>query len=296
MTAEMNLLLEEGVTRSQELTDAADEALRDVDQMAQAAAELAQRLEEESREACQRMRDLATHLEQAEGAIETARSQAEHGLEAVTTEAGAMKAAAADLLARVRTSLDQVESRTQEVDASIDTEMAGAQQGFQDTAHHVQETGQHAEQELAEAGRALQAVHEAVAAAHTAFADKRETWSAALQQLTSAAHTHADAWTHSLDALLERQAGAIVEVTNGMINLHNQAMEEARQRFVDQAPQELADALQPVEDGFERLGQEAAQRSQDLASEAAQLEQHAWQAFPELGTLQIALDAAAQVR
>ena len=42
MTAEMNLLLEEGVTRSQELTDAADEALRDVDQMAQAAAELAQ--------------------------------------------------------------------------------------------------------------------------------------------------------------------------------------------------------------------------------------------------------------
>lgn len=295
MTAHLNQLLEEGVTRSQELTDAADEALKDIDQVAETASELTQRLEDESRDAGQRMRDLAARLEQAEDTLEAARSRAEHGLEGVTTGASDLKAAAADLLARVRASVGEAVGKAEQVDAALGADMTSAGQDFQETARKTQDAQERVEQELEQIGQALTALQTAVAQAASEFGAKREAWSQALDALSSHADAQADAWTDALDSLLERQGAAMVELTNGMVDLHNDAMEEARRRFVDQAPQDLAEALQPVEDALGQVGQGAAQRSQDLVHEAAQLEQRAWGAFPDLANLQAALDAAAQV-
>ncbi|MET0556613.1 MAG: hypothetical protein ABW221_26480 [Vicinamibacteria bacterium] len=295
MTALMNELLEEGVTRSQELTDAADEALHGIDQVAESATELTRRLEDESRDAGQRMRDLAARLAEATGTLETARTRAEHGLEGVTTAAGALKAAAADLLARVRESLDLVETKAEEVDTALDADWTGAKQGFQETARSTVDAGEQVGLELEQIGQALTALQAAVTTAHDEFDGKREAWSQALDALVSNADAQADGWTNALDALLERHGGAVVQLTNGMIDLHNEAMEEARRRFVDQAPADLAAALQPVEDGLARLGQEAAQLSQDLGHEATSLEQRASDTLPELANLQAALDAAGHV-
>src|SRR5262245_60967447 len=102
MTAEINQLFEEGITRSQELTDAADAAMNAVDGMAQEAEQLAQRVQQEAHEACQHMRELATRLEQQEGELETARAQAEGALEGLAAKAGELTAEAGHLLERVK--------------------------------------------------------------------------------------------------------------------------------------------------------------------------------------------------
>ena len=75
MNAQINELFEEGITRSGELSDAADEAMNAVDALAKQAEDVAQRVEEEGREACRLMRDTAARLKQAEGEIETARGR-----------------------------------------------------------------------------------------------------------------------------------------------------------------------------------------------------------------------------
>jgi ABC-type transporter Mla subunit MlaD len=72
-------------------------------------------------------------------------------------------------------------------------------------------------------------------------------------------------------------------------------MEGVRHRFVEQAPQELATALKPVEGGLEHMGEDAAQKAQSLSAEAKQMEQWVQQAQPAVETLKGALDAVAQV-
>ena len=75
MTAEINELFEEGITRSRELSDAADETMDAIDEMAKEAEELAQRVEDEATEARQHLRDLAAASSSAEGALEPSRAR-----------------------------------------------------------------------------------------------------------------------------------------------------------------------------------------------------------------------------
>ena len=68
-TAVINQLFEEGITRSRELSDAADEAMRAIDDMAKEAEELAQRVDTEAAEARQHIQELTSRLERSEGAL-----------------------------------------------------------------------------------------------------------------------------------------------------------------------------------------------------------------------------------
>ena len=68
-----------------------------------------------------------------------------------------------------------------------------------------------------------------------------------------------------------------------------------RTRFVQQAPQDLAEALGPVESELGELGQAAETREQALTTEADQMAQWADSAAPLVDGLRTALDAAAQV-
>ena len=107
MNAEINELFEEGITRSRELSDAADETMGAIDEMAKEAEELAQRVEDEGKEACQHMRDLASRLEQAEGALESSRTQADGALEGLSGKAAELKTEALELLEKVRVREDE---------------------------------------------------------------------------------------------------------------------------------------------------------------------------------------------
>ena len=97
-TAVINQLFEEGITRSRELSDAADEAMRAIDDMAREAEELAQRVDTEAAEARQHIKELTSRLQRSEGALETAGHQAEGTLTGLAGKSAELAKEAAELL------------------------------------------------------------------------------------------------------------------------------------------------------------------------------------------------------
>lgn len=295
MTAELNELFEEGITRSRELTDAADEALAAIDDMATEAGELTQRVQDEGRQACQHMRELVSRLEQAEGDLESAGGQAEGALEGLAAKAEDLETEMGHLLERVRKSLDHLESRQQELDDSLDAQLASTEQGFQELARKTHEAQTQADQQLQAAAQVIAAFRGAVEGARAEFTQQQESWSDAVGTLQTAAHEHAAAWRDGLQGLLSRQARTIVEATNAMVGHHNKAMEGLRRRFVQQAPQDLATALEPLRAALEHLGEEAAERERRLSAEAQELEHSASQSLPILRPIESVLGRAAEL-
>lgn len=293
MTAEINELFEEGITRCGELTDAADEALDAIDEMAKEAEELAQRVEDEGKEACQHLRDLVGRLDAAEGTLESGRARAGSALENLTSKAVDLKTEAGELLERVKKSLAEVESRQEELDAALDGQMASAQQDFQELALKTQDAQSKAEQELQEAAQRVGALRTAIEAARAEFAQKQQGWNDAVHEVETTVQEKANDWVDGLNELLRRQSEALVAAANTMVDQHNEAMEGVKRRFVEQAPQELGDALDLVEAALTTLGGEAAECGQRLSSEAQQLEQWVAAALPTVAPIQTALDSAA---
>jgi len=293
--AEINELFEEGITRSRELTDAADDAMNAIDEMAKEAEQLAQRVQDEGTEACQHMRDLASRLDRAEGELETARGKAEGALEGLTGKAQDLKTEAGELLERVKKSLDAVESRKDQLDGSLDTETTSAQEDFQELAQKTQEAEAQAEQHLQQAAQAIAAFRTAIDTARAEFAQKQQDWSTAVESVQTAAQEKAEEWVTGLNDLLARQSTALVEAANAMVDHHNNAMEGLKQRFVTQAPEDLSTALDPLEAALKQMGVDAAERGQHLSSEVQELQQWVSQARPDIAPIQDALDSAGRL-
>jgi chromosome segregation ATPase len=293
MTAEINELFEEGITRCRELTDAADEAMDGIDAMAREAEELAQRVQAEAGEACTHMRELAGRMEQAEGAVETARGKADGALEALAARAADLKQEAGELLEKARKSMADVETRKDELDGGLEVHMASTQQDFQELVQATQDAQRQAEEQLQEASQRIAALQSAIEGARSEFAQKQQAWSDAVHELETTVQEKAEEWIEGLNELLQRQSQALVGAGNAMVDQHNDAMDNLKRRFVEQAPQDLATALAPVEAALTALGEEASECGPRLASEAQQLEQWVSGALPIVTPIQAALDAAA---
>ena len=294
-TAVINQLFEEGITRSRELSDAADEAMRAIDDMAKEAEELAERVDTEAAEARQHIKELTSRLERSEGVLETASNQAEGSLTGLAGKSAELAKEAAELLDRVKNSLAELDTRREAVETDMTTRMSAVQDEVTELGGKTQAAQTAAEEGLQQAAQALAGFRTAIDTARAEFAQKQQAWAAAAGELESRAATHAEAWTTGLIDLLERQSTALVEAANSMVDEHNTAMDGLRTRFVQQAPQDLAEALGPLESELGELGQAAETREQALTAEADQMAQWAETAVPLVDGLRTALDAAARV-
>jgi chromosome segregation ATPase len=294
-TAVINQLFEEGITRSRELSDAADEAMRAIDEMATEAEELAQRVDTEAAEARQHIRDLVGRLERSEGALETAGNQAETSLTGLAGASAELATEAVSLLDRVKKSLAELDGRRDTVEANLTTRMTAAQDDVNELATRTQAAQTDVEEDVQAVAKAVSDFREAIDNLRAEFAQKQQAWATAADELESETFTHADAWTGGLSDLLERQSTALVEAANAMVDEHNDAMDRIKARFVEQGPLDLAEAVAPVESALGELGQAAEDREQGLTAEAGQMSQWAEAAVPLVDGLRTALDAAAQV-
>jgi len=292
--AVINELFEEGITRSRELSDAADEAMRAIDDMAKEAEELAQRVDAEAAEARQHIRDLVSRLERSEGTLEGSSNEAEGALTGLAGKSAELATEAAALLDRVKKSLADLDGRRDQVESDLTTHMTASQDHVTDLADKTQAAQTSVEEDLQQVAQALADFRTAIDTARSELGQKQEAWAKAADELESEAYTHADAWTTGLSDLLERQSTALVEAANSMVDEHNAAMDNVRSRFVEQGPRDLAEALAPVETGLAELGQVAEDREQALTGEAGQMAQWAESAVPMVDALKAALDAAAQ--
>jgi chromosome segregation ATPase len=293
MAAEINELFEEGITRSRELTEAADQAMNAIDEMAGHAEELARRVEDEGQQACQHLRELAGRLEDAEGRLERARSQADGALEALAGKAAEVKSEAGELLERVRKAAAEIEARADELDGALDSQMASTQQGFQELERGTQRAQAQAEEDLQQAAQRIAALRTAIEAARREFDQKQRAWNDALGGLETTVQDKAEECVGAVNELMRRQSQALVGAANAMVDRHNAAMDALKQRFVEQAPQDLAMALDPLEAALTTAGEAAAEHERRLSAEAEQLEQWVGATVPTVTSVRAALDAAA---
>lgn len=292
---DINDLFEEGITRSRELTEAADEAMNAVDQMAREAESLALRVEDEGREACQHLRDLAARLEQAEGELEDSRVQAEGALQDAAGKAEELKAGVADLLARIEKSMDDLQSRKDVLDDSLDARTVSAQEDFEELARKTQGAEVEAERGLEEAAQSIADLRSAIDAARTEMAQKQQAWAAAMEALEAHARDQAGAWLGGFSELLSRQATALIQAGNVVVDQHNEAMEGLRRRFAEDAPLELGSALTPVVTALEELGHAALQQEPAVTSEAQRLKQAVSQLVPVASAIKTVLEDTARL-
>jgi chromosome segregation ATPase len=293
--AVINELFEEGITRSRELSDAADEAMRAIDDMATGAEELAGRVDSEAAEARQHIRELVGRLERSESELEASGHQVEDVLMGLAGASEDLAKGAVSLLERVRKSLAELDTRHDQVEADLTTRMSAAQDDAADVAARTRAAQAAAEEDLQRVAQAVADFRSAIDTARGEFAHRYQAWAQAADDLESEAYTHADAWTSGLSDLLERQSTALVEAANSMVDEHNDAMDGLRARFVEQAPQHLQDELGPLESGLAELGQAVESREQELTAEAGRMAQWAVAAAPLVDALRTSLEAAARV-
>jgi DNA repair exonuclease SbcCD ATPase subunit len=210
-------------------------------------------------------------------------------------KAAHLKTEVGNLLERVKKNMGDLEAQQNRVNESLDGHMSSTQAGFTELAqktHELEaETGRHLEQ----AGAAISAFRSAIDAARAKFAHQREAWTSALASLDTHAHEQANAWTAGLHGLLTRQATTMVETVNAMVDRHNDAMHHLKQRFVEQAPHELASALEPVRAAVESLKESAATRQHGLSSHVQELGQSATEALSVLEGIRAGLTSTARL-
>ena len=295
MTAELNQLFEEGIARSGELTDAADEAMNAIDDMVQSAEAATRRVQDEGAEACRHLREIVTRIDHAEGEVEAARGHADGALEGLAAAAAGVKTEVAELLDRVKTNVAELEAQQQRIDDSLDGQMSSTEADFSELAQKTQDLETAAARHLEEAATAVAVFRSAIDRARAEFAQKIEAWAAASDALETHAQEQAQAWTTGLHDLLTRQAATMVETANALVDRHNEAMQHLKERFVEQAPQELASALEPVRTAVEHLGETATSRKQALTSRVDELEHAAKAAVSALEAIRADLGSTARL-
>jgi DNA repair exonuclease SbcCD ATPase subunit len=293
MAAEMNELLEEGVTRCAALTDAADEALDGIDEMTKRAEGLVGRVADEGQEACRHLRELTGRFASAESALEGAHTKAGSGLETLATKAAQVRTEAGELLDRVKTRLAEIESRQEEMNAALDAQVASTQQDFQELGQRTQEAQARADEELQQAAQAIGTLRTAIEEARAAFALKQQAWGDAVAQLETTVQEKASVWVDGLNELLRRQAQALVGAGNAMVDQHNAAMDGLKERFAQRAPEALDVGLGLVEAALTALGATAAECGQRIADDSGALGPRATSALAEMAPIQTALETAA---
>jgi DNA repair exonuclease SbcCD ATPase subunit len=294
MTAEINELFERAITHCGELTDAADSAMGAVDAMAGQAKELAERIEQEAKEARDHLRELVARLQSAEGAIEHARGDAQAALEALAGKAVGLKAEVEALVERVQSAAAQVEDQRRRLDDSLDAQVAAAQADFGELARLAEVLEQEAIRRLEETSRAVGALRTTIDAGRDELARKKDAWDTALRTLEAGASERAAAWVAGLQAVLHRQATAMVNAANVMVDRHNDAMDAIKREFAEEAPREVDASLEPLRTALGRLGEEAAARDDLLSARLEELRTALLAPAPDLQDLRAALQSAAE--
>jgi chromosome segregation ATPase len=295
MAAELNELLEEGITRCGELADAVDAAMDAVDETAEQAKETGERVQQEATEARDHIRDLVGRLEKAEDAMGAARQEAEAALESLSDKGAALRREVGGLVERARDAAAQLEEQRGRIADSLDAQMAATQDGFSRLERKTEELEEEANQILTRASDTISAFRGTLESAQAEFAQKKDAWDGALELLELNAQQQISAWVAGLQGLLQRQASAMVSAANTMVDRHNDAMDVIRREFAGETPQVLAAALELVQTSFRGVAEEAAAREEALTSNVQSLEAAIDGQHPALADLKAALEGVADL-
>ncbi len=292
--AEMNELLEQAAAEANDLAGDATEASQAVQALLAKAGALKDEVRGRGTQARQALASLEEVLGAAQGAVVAARGRADSSLANVAQRAGAVREDVAALLARVKGSLEELDAQKGRLVDAVDDEAEALEGAVGVLTTHVNDAAESLNRQLLTAAATIDALRSAVDAARAGFAGKKGEWDHAVEALEAEVLEQSHNWVDGVQKLLADQATALVDLTNDVVDAHNTAMDDLKEKFTMDAPVAVVMALRGLTAELVSLGQNASEEQDALSSQSEQVLAKVREALPLLERLATALDTATE--
>jgi hypothetical protein len=253
MTGELNELIEQAVVLSLAFADQATgmhDAARDATDKVRA---LAERVREESGESHGLFADVTTKLKEAENRLAAAEDKAENELTALRTRLDEIETHVTALVSAAKTG--GAELRTGK--ASIINDLGGRQHEidglFDGGLQKMNAIETHVGERLTSIREALTTLQQTVSTSQSTVQTSAAGLSQNLEQLTQNVQTQAHACVTTADDALQKVREAFSHAGDGLIEVHNKAMDLLRDKFHVEAPKQAETAYSRVKQAAQEL-------------------------------------------
>ena len=246
-------LLEDAIARAGAFSGHAGEAIESVTALLDRFASLDKVLAFRGEEAHGRIQDLARRLQAAEDGIEASAHEAASRLDALEAPAADVRGRVAELVATIRSETSGLEALEAEVLDRVDGGIRSADEGFGALFDRLQGLHRKAQERSGDALSSIARFRHEVALAGSEFEADTGQLLAAMADLTGSVRTEARAYADHVAALLVSQTGLLVDMGNRMLTQHNETVVPLRRTLTEEAPAQLAAALQPVQEAVTAL-------------------------------------------
>ena len=290
MTAELNELLEDAPGQGPALSDALDDTVQAVKSIVSRAEDVWEAASKGGEDTRRRLSDLSSRLDDAESALEDARGDAASALDDLGSKAESMKGRVGELLEKVHEGLKELQEHEQQIGQDIDSRMEAAGTDYSELAQRIQDVKTAIDEDLQEAAQAISDFRDAVGQARADVQQKQQEWAKAVDDLETEATEQTEAWVTGIQDLLVDQTKAMIDAGNQMIVRHNQTMELLKQRFAEEAEEEVANAIAPLQEKLEALVELTENKKGELSAGSDDALQRVRAALPVLEQLKAAFE------
>ena len=131
-------------------------------------------------------------------------------------------------------------------------------------------------------------------AARAEFAGRKGEWDHAVEELEAEVLEQSHNWVDGMQKLLADQATSLVDLTNDVVDAHNTAMDDLKEKFTMDAPVAVVMALRGLHAELVNLGQNASEEQDALTDRRTRCWRRCARRCPLLERLSAALDTAAE--
>ena len=293
----INDLFQEAVQRCGDLSAEMDKAEAAIETLLAKADALGSAVASKSDEAHRHFQELTARLAQAEDELEQDGQQAQSRLSELGRRAGEVQGRVGELLQAVEAGMTELAGKRAELEGLLESQTEAADTNLDALGQRI-----HALEESLSAG--LEQAETALKSFSSALNDAREDWDDRLDDLVEemdrvedSAHEQTQGYVSGIEGAFNEEINVLVdELANDLlIEPHNQAVEGLMQKFTEEAKGQVAEALGPVRQAMEALGEMCTGEQGRLQQNAADILKKAEGVIERLERLRPALALASRL-
>jgi DNA repair exonuclease SbcCD ATPase subunit len=246
MASEMEELLGEAATLCGDLMEEIADAVEAADQIKDNAKTVIDKVESEVGDARKKLTVLTSQIANATKSLEEAADKAVEDLDAATTKAGDVKDDVGELADKVEAGGETLEKAAEDLQEVVKKGVESLEEALKKYGDKVKTTLEAIDEDVKETKDAVEKFGQELDGARDGLRSQQEAWATALDDLIDEATEQANDLIKALGDGADAQARALLNMVNGAVIDHNEAMDTVDQKFTTEAEQSLADAMSPL--------------------------------------------------
>jgi DNA repair exonuclease SbcCD ATPase subunit len=269
----INDLFQEAIQRCGELSSEMDKAEAALDGVLSRADDLGATVSSKSEEAHRHLGELTGRLAEAEQELESDPPQAHARLLALAGRAGEVQARVIERLEQVQAGMAELAARRAELETLLETQTEATGVNLDALGQRIHELEEAIAAGLDQSNAALQSFSGALNDAREDWQDRLDDFHDELDRLHDTAVEQAQSYVAGVESTFNEGIDVLVdELANDMlIEPHNQAIDGFMRKFTEEAKAQVAEALAPVRQAMEALGEVSHDEQEALGQNAAEV-------------------------